>query len=142
MIDVAEAQERCYNLRKSYSAESVMVYLYQPNMRHKTYKERIVFSTSRFFQPLEHTKKVNLASQSRVLEELKKSNVSVATKTSGHQFSSMIVAYKLEEMVTTPIRDPLNSQIIGEVVWVFKDTIDVDYNTLYQEGQVFAYNIK
>lgn len=139
--NVANAQERCFNLRKSYNAEAVIVYLYQPNHKLKTYKERIVFSASNNFKPLEQTKKVNLASQSRLLEEMRTSNVAVITRDSQHQNSSMILAYQLDKIVVTPIHDVVNGQIIGEVMWVFKEIVDVDYNTLYQEGQVFTYNI-
>lgn len=141
MSNVATAQERCFNLRKSYNAEAVIVYLYQPNHKLKTYKERTVFSTSKYYTPPESMKKVNLASQSRLLEELRTSNVAVITRDSNHQNSALVVAYQLDKMVVTPIRDNFNGQIIGEVLWVFKDVVDVDYNTLYQEGQVFTYSI-
>ena len=139
--DVAGMQERCFVLRQKYQAETVVVYLYQPATKQKTYKERIVFSTSRFYTPLDINKRINLASRSRILEEFKSIGYAKITPNSNHQSSPLIKAYNMEMGVVTPIRDVITNQIIGEVGWLFKENVDVDITVLQQEGQIFTYSV-
>lgn len=142
--DLASAQERCFNLREQWGAEAVMLYIYQPASKNKNYKERIIFSSSKKYSPLESTKQLQLSSRSRILEELKLIGYSVITADSRHNESSLVQAFNLKYMVITPIKDDVTSQIIGEVVWCFNNEDEETFanlNNLVNAGQIFSYDI-
>lgn len=139
--DLASAQERCFMLREKYNAEAVQLYIYQPASKNKHYKERIVFSTSSRYTPLESTKIKQLSSNSQVLEDFRLLGFSKITSTSGHFESSIVQVFNLSHMIITPIRDNVTGQIIGEVLWCFVTEGSYTIDELINAGQIFAYDI-
>lgn len=141
ITELADIQERCFQLKMNYNAAAVVLYIYQPRTKHKNFKERIVTSNSNEYIPLEKNKVVQLSSRTRIIEDLKRYGYSKVTDKSGHHESAIVVAYDLTSIVFTPIKDLASDQIIGEVMWVFRTNDSLDLNTLSREGQIFAYNL-
>lgn len=139
--NLPDVQYRCVDLRKKYGAEAVMIYLYQPSSIRKNYKERVVISTSEYYVPIKAEQNIQLSSRSRIIEELKTNNSAFITDSSGHHESAIVRAFKLDHILITPIKDIVTEQIIGEVVWVFRNPHEIDLDTFVQEGQIFAYDI-
>jgi hypothetical protein len=139
---LAKVQERCFELKVQYGTAAVSIYVYQPRTKHKNFKERIVVSASNEYIPIEQNRIIPLSSRTRILEELKRNNFSKITAKSGHHESAIVVAKDLHQIIITPIFDIETDQLIGEVMWVFKDEVNVQLERLIYEGQYFAYNIK
>lgn len=140
--DLASAQERCFSLRKFYDATSVMLYVYQPASKNKTYKERVIFSSSSDYTPLETTKQLQLTSRSKLLEAIKYDGFAKITAESGHIESSIVSAYNLSHIYVTPIRDNTTGIVIGEVMWYFDYDKQIMPQQLINAGQIFAYDIE
>lgn len=141
LIDVANSQERCYNLRKKYNAEAVIFYIYQPAGSNKTYKERAVFSNSLIYKPLQSTNKVNLFSRSSIVNSLHVKDYCIITPTSGHVESYVIDSYGMEIEIITSIRGVDSRDIVGEIVWIFKNKPDMSPKAIQKfisESQIFA----
>lgn len=139
--NIANVQERCYQLRQHHQAEAVILYLYQPAGKNKTYKERIVFSTGNVYTPLPSMKIMQLFSASSILADLREDDLSIITKTSKHQYSPILSDSRLSKAYVTPIRDKDNNELVGEILWVFKNDIPINTNELISESQIFAYDI-
>lgn len=142
LLNLADAQQRCFTLRNKYGAEAVLLYVYQPSGPNKSYKERMIFSSGEKYIPLESMKMINLYSRSRILEELKQNSYSLITQTSGHQESSILKSYNLNKEYIIPLVEPTSKELIGEVIWVFETDIDINVADLIVESQIFSYNIK
>lgn len=139
--DLSVAQERCYSLRQKYNAESVLLYAYQPIGHDKTYKERLVFSTNNYM-PLENMRIINLFSKTRIIEALRKNGYAIINADSNHSESSIIKAFNLKEAVVIPIKKRESKELIGEVVWLFNDTENLDIHSLIIESQMFSYDLE
>jgi len=139
--DLAMAQDRCYNLRIQEHATSVNVYLYQPASKNKSYKEQLIFSADDTYTHNTSLQTLSLSSSSRILEELRVSNMTIITGTSGHKESSIVVSQQLSKILIFPIRDVVSGQIIGEVWWYYRVDRNQNYEKLKQESQYFAYNV-
>lgn len=136
--DIAEAQQRCFELRSKYLAETVSLYVYQPAGKNKTHKERMVFSTGTNYVPIASLKNINLYSRSRILEDLRKQHYARITKFSKHEESTVLVAYDLDEAIITPIINQQNGEVIGEVTFIFKRHQKIDYSDLVADSQYFG----
>lgn len=138
--NISEVQEKCFTLRNKYNAEAVIVYLYQPSGKNKTYKERVVFSTNEY-KPMSSMKIINLFSRANIIADLNKIDYCLVTSNSNHNESTIIASFELSMGVITSIRDNDNKQLIGEVVWLFKGQNQTEYETLIKEGQIFTHYI-
>ena len=144
LVDVALSQERCYNLRKKYKAEAVMFYIYQPVGSNKTYKERAVFSNSLLYKPLQSMTTVNLFSRSSIVNALNIQDYCVITPNSGHVESYILNSYGMHVAIVTSIRGIDSKDLVGEIIWVFKDKPDmskIELQKLIAESQIFAHYI-
>lgn len=141
---LAKVQENCFRLKIQYNAAAVLLYIYQPNDRFKHYKERVVASGSSDYTPMEKMRIIPLSAHTRISESLRVNNYEIITKDSGHKESSIVRSNELDQIIITPIKDFASNQIIGEMVWVFKNklALNITPDILSQEGQIFAYNIK
>lgn len=141
LTKLADVQGRCFELKGQYGASAVILYVYQPKTKHKTYKERIVSSISNQFTPLEKNRNIYLSSRTRIIEEMKNNKYAKITGYSNHHESSIVIANNLNTIFFTPVYDLDSNAIIGEVMWVFKEPLEVDPMDLVNEGQYFAFNI-
>lgn len=139
LTNVPSAQERCFILRQKYSAEAVIIYVYQPAGKNKSYKERIAFSTGDHFKPLSSMRNVNLFSRADIIADLNRQNYSLITAGSGHIDSSIVSSFDLQSAVITSIRSKDSNELVGEVVWIFKDDTANDFRKLILEGQIFSH---
>lgn len=143
--NIAEPQEKCFNLRTKYGAESVLLYVYQPRGLNKTYKERIVFSNSSKFTPLSSMVTVNLFSRSDVVSSLIKNSYCILTPNSNHVDSYILDSFEMKSAVITSIRGKDSKDLVGEVVWIFKDKQDFSNSEIHRliaESQIFAHYIQ
>jgi hypothetical protein len=136
--DIAIAQKKCFDLRTKYHAETVMLYVYQPVGSNKTHKERMVFSTGSYYQPIPSMQNVNLYSRGRILEDLRKQNYVIITPTSKHEESSILITYDLAKYIITPVIDQSTGMAIGEVIWLFKTDIPIDIDAMITDSQAFS----
>lgn len=141
LVDIAAVQDKCFLMKTKRHAEAVLLYVYQPAGKNKSYKERTVFSTGNIYVPLPTSQTLQLSVTSRILEDLNKQNYSFVTSSSGHQESSILQLYNLKKAYITAVKDNVSGQIIAEVVWIFKDDIPINVEELIREGQIFSYYI-
>ena len=139
ITNIPEAQERCFKLRQKHNAEAVIVYVYQPSGKNKSYKERVVFSTGDYYKPLSSMKNVNLFSRADVISTLNKKEYCVITSSSGHVDSSIISSYELDSAIITSIRSKDSNEIVGEVIWIFQQPYTGTFETLIVESQIFSH---
>lgn len=139
--NLADAQNKCYSLRIKYDAEAVLVYIYQPSGREKSYKERMFFSSENY-KPISSMKMVNLFSRADIITDLKKKGYCEITQKSNHYESSILTHSKLSVAYITPIYDNVTNEMIGEVAWLFKEQpTKLNVETLRIESQIFSYDI-
>ena len=135
------ANKRCFDLREKWRAESVMLYIYQPEGIQKTEKERISISTGSKYKPLEQNDVIQLVSRTKVIEDLRENDYAKITPQSGHALSSILFSYDLEVAYIVPIKDRNSNAIIGEVIYVFQRDEGIEVIELIQSSQMFSYDI-
>lgn len=139
--NIAKAETRAMQLRKLYNAEAVMLYVYQPNTNQKTVKQRFAMSVGNIYKPIEQNNKIQLVTRTHVIQDLRDNGYSEITASSKHVLSNILFSYNLSKAYVVPIKDPASNSIIGEVIYVFSEEIDVDVNALIASAQMFTYDI-
>ena len=139
LVNVAETQELCYDLRNKYNAEAVMVYAYQPDSDEKTHKERLALSAGDRYSPLESTKMLNLFAYSDVIHTIIDAKYYVITENTKSKYADIVIGKKLNQIIITGIFSSTD-ELIGEVVWVFINEPKEPPYAMYKDSQVFRWN--
>lgn len=133
---ISDVQTKCFELRNKYGAESLEVYVYQPKGSDKTHKDRIVFSTGENYKPLSSYQVVNLYSRINILSEINKNGYVKIGVESGYDESVILKSFNLSAYYVIPIVGP-SKEVIGEVVWIFKNDENINVSDLILESQIF-----
>lgn len=139
LTNIAETQEMCYQLRKKYNAEAVMLYIYQPDSDEKTHKERVAFSAGDKYNPLSTTKLLNLFMYSDVIHTILDEKYYVITGNTNSKYADIVNSKQLDNITITGIFSSTN-ELIGEVVWVFITNPEYSSYAMYKDSQIFRWN--
>lgn len=133
---ISDVQSKCFELRNKYGSESLEVYVYQPKGSDKTHKERIVFSSGENYKPLDSYQFVNLYSRLNILNEINKNGYVKISVDSGYDESVILKSFNLKSYYIIPIVGS-NKEVIGEVIWIYKNDNNIKISDLILESQIF-----